>query len=53
MTTLFINPEIVHAEVEARRERLTRDWQQHARRAHQSHRRHFAVHLPVRAHRHA
>ena len=40
MTTLFINPEIVHAEVEARRERLTRDWQQHARRAHQSHRRH-------------
>ena len=53
MTTLFINPEIVHAEVEARRERLTRDWQQHPRRAHQSHRRHFAVHLPVRARRHA
>ena len=53
MTTLFINPEIVHAEVEARRERLTRDWQQHPRGAHRSHRRQFTVHLPVRARRHA
>jgi hypothetical protein len=53
MTTLFVNPEIVHAEVEARRERLTRDWQQHPRGAHRSHRRQFSVHLPVRARRHA
>jgi protein subunit release factor B len=53
MTTLFINPEIVQAEVEARRERLTRDWQQHPRAARRSHRRQFTIHLPVRAHRHA
>ena len=52
-TSLFINPEIVHAEVEARRERLTRDWQQHPRGAHRSHRRQFTIHLPVRAGRHA
>ena len=31
-TSLFINPEIVNAEVEARRARLTHDWQQHPRR---------------------
>ena len=53
MTTLFINPEIVQAEVEARRKRLTRDWQQHARAGRQSHRRQLTVHLPVRARRHA
>jgi hypothetical protein len=52
-TTLFINPEIVQAEVDARRARLTRDWQRHPRRARGSHRLHFAVHLPVRAGRHA
>ena len=52
-TTLFINPEIVHAEVEARRARLTRDWQQHRRRARGTHRLHFDLHLPVRAGRHA
>ena len=52
-TTLFVDIAVVDAETQARRERLTRDWQQHARRAHQSHRRHFAVHLPVRARRHA
>ena len=53
MTTTFINPEIVHAEVEARRERLTRDWQQRPRSARRPHRRQFTVHLPVRARRHA
>jgi hypothetical protein len=53
MSTLFINPEIVHAEVEARRERLTHDWQQHPRRARLGHRLQLAVHLPVRARRHA
>jgi hypothetical protein len=53
MTTLFINPEIVHAEVEATRERLTRDWQQHPRAGRRSHRRQFTVHLPVRTRRHA
>ena len=53
MTTLFINPEIVPAEVEARRERLTRDWQQHPRRARGAHRLHLTVHLPVRTRRHA
>jgi hypothetical protein len=52
-TTLFNNPEIVHAEVEARRERLTRDWQRHPRRTRGSHRLHLAIHLPVRTRRHA
>jgi hypothetical protein len=52
-TTLFVNPEIVHAEVEARRQRLTRDWQQHPRRHHRAHRLHLGLHLPVRARRHA
>ena len=53
MTSLFINPEIVHAEVEARRERLTHDWQQHPRGTHRSHRRQITVHLPVQARRSA
>lgn len=53
MSTLFINPEIVNAEVEARRERLTHDWQQHPRRARRARRLHLAFHLPVRARRHA
>jgi hypothetical protein len=53
MTTLFINPEIVNAEVDARRERLTRDWQRHPRRARGPRRLQFAVRLPVRARRHA
>ena len=56
-TSLFINPEIVHAEVEARRERLTRDWQQHQRRPGRARllRRglHLRVHVPGHAHRHA
>ena len=52
-TSLFINPEIVNAEVEARRDRLTRDWQQHPRRGRGPHRLHVAIHLPVRTRRHA
>ncbi len=53
MTTLFINPEIVTAEVDARRERLAHDWQQHPRRARRARRVRFTFHLPVRAGRHA
>jgi hypothetical protein len=57
MTTLFINPEIVHAEIEARRERLTRDWQQHPRRPGAAHLLrlglHLRVHVPLHAHPHA
>ena len=53
MTSTFINPEIVHAEVEARRERLAHDWQQHPRRARRALRLHLAFHLPLRARRHA
>jgi hypothetical protein len=53
MTSLYINPEIVHAEVEARRERLTHDWQQHPRRARGSRHLHVTLHLPVRLSRHA
>jgi hypothetical protein len=56
-TSLFINPEIVNAEVDARRERLTRDWQQHPRGAGAAHLLrlglHLRVHVPRRAHRHA
>ena len=52
-TTLFVNPEIVHAEVEARRERLTRDWQRHPRRARRAHRLHLGLHLPIGVRRHA
>ncbi len=52
-TTLFVSPEIVNAEVEARRERLTRDWQRHPRRARRGNRLHLRFHLPVRAGRHA
>jgi hypothetical protein len=52
-TTLFVSPEMVHAEVDARRERLAHDWQQHARPARRAHRLRLGVRLPVRARRHA
>jgi hypothetical protein len=53
MTTLFINHEIVDAEIAARRERLLHDWQQHPRRVRRSRRVRFSFHLPVHAGRHA
>jgi hypothetical protein len=49
-STLFVQPEMVQAEVEARRERLTRDWQRHPRRARRARRLTFGFHLPVRRH---
>ena len=52
-TPLFTHPAQVEAELTARRERLARDWQQHPRRARGAHRLHLALHLPVRARRHA
>jgi hypothetical protein len=53
MTTMFIQPEIVHAEAAARRERLAHDWQQQPRRARRAHRLQISLRLPVRTGRHA
>ena len=57
MNTLFVTTESVRAQTEARRERLTRDWQQRPRRDGAPRRRHLALqlalHLPVRVRRHA
>ena len=50
---MFYDTDTVAAELESRRRRLTRDWQAAPRRAGRTRRLQLALHLPVRARRHA